>query len=409
MKKLFNVVMAVLMVGLLPLASAQAGEMDILLNKLVEKGILSPLEATIIKDETKQAVSTEVIEGKSYAVPSWVQNTKLKGDFRTRYQYERRDTDEKNRHRGRIRYRLGVIANPLKDITIGAGLASGGADARSTNQTFENAFQTGDIRLDYAYAEYAYNKNLKMVMGKFPRKAWLWAPSDLLWDGDVNPEGATINFTHKLAGDVSAWVNSGFWVLDEIDQTDKTDPYLAFLQSGLELKNDVVDGKLAATYYSFDGVKNGADLGGTGNTMVGGNYLYDYDAISIATELGLNTMIEEAPYRAAIFGEYIHNPDPDKNNNGWIVGAKLGHKKVGKPKTWQVKYQYAKLEKDAWVDFLPDSDRWAGNTDTKGHEVVLEYAIKNNVVLGLDYYLSDHISAAENQEQLIQADVVIKF
>ena len=63
--------------------------MDVLLEKLVDKGILTPTEASIIKDETKQQVSKELVEQRSYALPEWVQKIKIKGDLRVRYQNER--------------------------------------------------------------------------------------------------------------------------------------------------------------------------------------------------------------------------------------------------------------------------------------------------------------------------------
>ena len=41
-----------------------------MVDKLVEKGYLSPVEAQIVRDETAQAVATEVAKGESYAVPA---------------------------------------------------------------------------------------------------------------------------------------------------------------------------------------------------------------------------------------------------------------------------------------------------------------------------------------------------
>ncbi|MEA3307753.1 MAG: hypothetical protein U9Q34_08215, partial [Elusimicrobiota bacterium] len=53
--------------------SVSAGELDILTEKLVEKNILSPIEAQIMLDETRQAVAGEINNGMSYAVPKWAQ------------------------------------------------------------------------------------------------------------------------------------------------------------------------------------------------------------------------------------------------------------------------------------------------------------------------------------------------
>ncbi|MCA9401696.1 MAG: putative porin, partial [Candidatus Omnitrophica bacterium] len=184
----------VLFFGMVFMPVSRAGEIDLLLDKLVEKGVLSSVEASIIADETKQEVSKDVATGKSYAVPEWVQKMKFKGDIRIRHQYERRHNDSEPRNRGRVRLRFGVEADVIEKVKVGFGLATGGTDPRSTNQTFQNTFDSPDIRLDYAYAQYAPIQEVTVVAGKFPRKDYLWAPTDLLWDGDINPEGGSIAY-----------------------------------------------------------------------------------------------------------------------------------------------------------------------------------------------------------------------
>lgn len=59
-----------------------------------------------------------------------------------------------NRDRYRVRARLGLITKINEQWEAGIGLASGGSDPRSTNDTLDNAFSTGDWRMDYAYAKY---------------------------------------------------------------------------------------------------------------------------------------------------------------------------------------------------------------------------------------------------------------
>ena len=59
------------------------------------------------------------------------------------------------RDRARIRFRLGAETKVNDQTKVLFGLATGGTDPRSTNQTLENSFELKDIRLDYVYAEYA--------------------------------------------------------------------------------------------------------------------------------------------------------------------------------------------------------------------------------------------------------------
>ncbi len=203
MKRIFVGVFLLLSFLALYPSVSQAGEMDILVDKLVEKGILSPVEAQIILDETKQQVSKELAEQKSYAAPSWTQKVKLKGDFRLRYQYERRNADTEGRTRGRYRFRLGGEGQVIDQFKVGFGLATGSDDPKSTNQTFSGdgsrTFGTPDIRLDYAFGEYQPLSNFKVAFGKFKRKPYLWAPTDMLWDSDINPEGASLHWEDALA------------------------------------------------------------------------------------------------------------------------------------------------------------------------------------------------------------------
>jgi hypothetical protein len=70
---------------------------------------------------------------------------------------------------------------------------------------------------------------------------------------------------------------------------------------------------------------------------------------------------------------------------------------------------YTRLEKDAFLDTFPDSDRLGGRTDVKGFEFILDYGLSPNVYLTLDYYRFDRIAAISDQEDLLQTDLNFKF
>ncbi|NLE65273.1 MAG: hypothetical protein GX606_05105, partial [Elusimicrobia bacterium] len=53
---------------------AHAGETDLLVQKLVEKGILTPYEAQILQDDIKQDVNNQIAKQENSAIPSWVQS-----------------------------------------------------------------------------------------------------------------------------------------------------------------------------------------------------------------------------------------------------------------------------------------------------------------------------------------------
>jgi len=275
-----------------------ASEVDILVDKLVEKGLLTDLEGDMILAETRRearrqdAYSAASSSSASSALPKWVQKMKLKGDFRLRFQYERKDEDKECRTRGRIRYRLGIETDIVEQVKVGFGLASGSRnDPRSTNHTMENAFSSSDIGIDYAYVQYKPMDGIKMVGGKFKRKPYLWAPTDLLWDGDINPEGASFAMEHEITDDIKGFVNTGVWILDHEGKTDKTDPFMNYVQGGVKAEAGMFDMKLAGTYYMFNGVQGAQinqDAGDITNTVLPGtdNLKYDYDSVSGGLEFG---------------------------------------------------------------------------------------------------------------------------
>ena len=387
-----------------------AGEVDILVDKLVEKGFLTPVEAQIILDETKQEVAKEVAQGESYALPKWVQNIKFKGDLRTRYQWEKQKGSEE-RHRGRIRFRLGSEMKVTEGLKVAAGLATGGTDPRSTNETLDNTFETPDIRLDYAYAQYVPVSWLTLQGGKIKGTPF-WTPSDLLWDSDINPDGVAVNLNYGLSSNIDAFFNTGLFILDE-SSSDTSDPFMYVLQPGVDVKlSDGINLKTAVSYYGFDNIKGSAlDYSSGTNSLSGGGLRYNYDSLGVSTEIGFKNPlgIEAVPYFALI-GEYINNFDPSSDNNGFLVGCSVGDKKVGKKGQWQAKYLYRRLERDAFPDTFPDSDFYGGETNAKGHEAIFQYGLLDNVILGLDYYYSEPIKgAAKNKEHLLQTDIVFKF
>ena len=408
--------------GISSRSQALASEVDILVQKLVDKGILTPGEAQQIVTETKEDVRLELAKGNSDSVPKWVQNTKLKGDLRLRYQWQKQDTGTAakadDRQRGRIRYRLGIESKVNDQIKVGAGIATGSGDPRSTNVTMANAFEHPSIRLDYAYAEYQPYSWLTLSGGQI--KNPLWMTDDLLWDSDINPQGVAAKFNWPAHPGFNLFTNGGFFILDEASGYN-ADPVMWSIQPGFDWKaTDKVGIKASFNYYGFNGLK-GKLLDYRSNPATNtvaadprGGYLYNYDSYGATAEMGFKEPLGTAgifsllPYIGA-FGDYIYNPDPSEDRDGWLIGAKIGHKKVGKAKEWQAIYSYRKLQRDAWLDVFPDSDFYGGATDVKGSEVAFQYGLMDNVIFAMDYYNTERLSGDKRTENLLQADVTFKF
>ena len=411
MKKIAGFLITATVLAFLGSVSVKAGEVDILVDKLVEKGVLTQGDAQQIITETQEEIRREVAAGESSSLPAWVQKIKFKGDFRLRYQWTKKENHQE-RHRGRYRLRAGVEAKVIDDVEVGFGLCTGGSDPRSTNQTFCNSFETPDIRLDYAFAEYTPWDWLTITGGKF--KNPFWNPSGLLWDSDIRPEGAAFKLTHKAYDYLDLFLNSGFLVLDE-SSGDASDPIMYVIQPGFKWKvMDDVTLKTAGTYYGTNGVKGKtlAHSSGTNSTLGGGGLRHNYNIVNISSELAFDNLLDLDLPRIACIGEYVNNIDASDNDYGVLTGLKVGAKKVKKKGQWQAKYLYRWLEKDAWLDIFPNSDAYGGDTGIKGHNIGLTYGLLDNVTLAFSYYYMEpihKIAGHKDPESVFQSDINFKF
>jgi len=96
-----------------------------------------------------------------------------------------------DRFRERIRLRFNADAQFNDQIKGGLSLASGDLnDPISTNQTLNQYATRKPIAIDRAYATYnpSWFRPLTLTGGKF---AYPWFNTELVWDKDLNPEGAS--------------------------------------------------------------------------------------------------------------------------------------------------------------------------------------------------------------------------
>ncbi|MCU0651438.1 MAG: putative porin [Candidatus Omnitrophica bacterium] len=406
---------------------AYAGEIDLLLQKLVEKGVLTPGEAQQVKTETKEEIRKEIVSAKYELLPEWVQRLKFKGDFRMRYQYTRqRAKDDTNQ--ARIRVRLGAEAKVNDQMKVGLGLATGStSDPRSTNVTLGNDPTTPGasktVILDYAYGSYSPTTWLTLTGGKF--KNPIWQPTDLLWDTDLNPEGLNMQMDYRLNPSLGLFLNTEMFVLGYDDAKGLNSLMWAF-QPGIKYNwRDKVDLRAAVTGYYFSNITGvGKFAKQSTNSLTRNNqYKYHYNVVNPSLEVGIRDPFSSIPVLAkyipyaGMFSDFVYNPDPDTGKSGFDAGIKFGHEKVGDWGQWQSRILFSKLGRDAFLDIFPDSDRYNGKTNMKSVEAILEYGLGKNTSLCLDYYwaksLSQQTSGSASgsylPQQVVQVDWNLKW
>lgn len=333
---------------------------------------------------------------------SWADRIKLGGDFR--FRHERIDEDGlQTRDRQRIRARTSVTAKLSDTVKVGIGLASGGDNPVSTNQTLGDGGSTKDLGLDLAFFDWAATRDLHLLGGKFKNVFYRPGKSSLIWDPDLNTEG--LGLSYDSGGFFGAV--TGLWVEERSQDSDS----LVFAgQAGYSTR--VGDGaklKIGAGYYDFSIAKGQEpffDGNGRGNTLdADGNYAFGFEELEAFAELGF----EAAGLPAAVYLDYVKNMDGGEFDTGWGVGGKLG--KASKPGSWEIGYEYRDLEADAVVAVFTDSDFAGGGTDGFGHILKGGYAFTDSWIFKLTYFLNERGENAGNKRDFnrLQADLSFKY
>ncbi|MCY2924708.1 MAG: putative porin, partial [Planctomycetota bacterium] len=181
----------------------------------------SPANEASQREIIRQVVTQALLESKP-AQPAWMENLKLAGDFRLRYELNnynwgaKANTENIDRNRFRFRLRFGLVKTWLDDqLEVGFRLASGESnDANSTNQTFTQDFSKKQVWIDLAYAKYSPKEiqGLTIIGGKMVKP---WAQNDIFWDTDVNPEGFWAEYKAPKMGCLEPFVGAGYFVVNE--------------------------------------------------------------------------------------------------------------------------------------------------------------------------------------------------
>ncbi len=399
---------------------AGASDVDVLINKLVDKGVLSRADADSMLKETKETETAGQGEKTAAAekLPEWLQKISIGGDLRLRYEYRYRQEGKGAGpyNLGRFRYRIHVDGQVTDNLKVVFGLASSSGDPRSQNVTYgtgingkSGSFAGEPVAIDLAYAQYRPFKELTLVGGKFVNP--IWTPSQLIWDVDIKPEGAGAMLSVPVSDGLAFFVNTGFFALET--QGNET-PFLFAIEPGVSLEfAPGVHVKLAGTYYNFNNLKGHLDgYSPKTNTLTPGGVLkYDYNMLAAAAEVGVDNLVSFLPY-TAVYGEYVHNPDPSTGNNGYLVGVKFGDKGVKELGQWVASYDYRREGRDAVPDILPESDFFNGFTDVYGSKATFTYGLGRNIYTAVNWFggHSANTTVTSNKKwDVVQVDLGMSF
>ena len=363
------------------------------------------LETPASPTTTAQATPVQVAGSKVAAANTLDRSIKYNADFRYRFEsFDIQDTPD--RHRNRVRARVGIKAPVTETTLLGFGLASGSDDPISSNQSLGDNFSSKQVNIDQAYLRWQpTGQDIDVFAGKFKNPLYRAGGSGLLWDGDLRPEGFALKYARR-----DMFVNAlGTWI-DESKSAD--DVLLLGAQLGLQ-RSVLSNASLTAGvgYYQYTGIEQYTAYDGPpeeapeeigGNRLTAeGRYVSGFDLLEGFAQLKFPTALGST----TLYGSYVQNLAASNYDTGYIFGAKLG---VG---DWSMGWAYQELEADAVYAILTDSDFAGGGTDSQGHKLSASYSLNKKVKLGATLFLNDRDRdfGDDDDYQRLMLDLVIKY
>jgi hypothetical protein len=212
MKTITKRIFAITGILALGLTAVKAQTDGALLDALVKKGVLSDKEAEDIR--ASQEKDYAATSASKLGISDYVKKLTIYGDVRYRFEY----ADEKAQattnnpsasttlaagenivERNRYRLRVGADYVFTDNFKGGIELETGTADD-SANQTFGNAYGKAAINVGLVYLQWKPVDWLTLTGGKQHNPLYT---TDLVWDPDINPEGASevTSWTFPIGGE----------------------------------------------------------------------------------------------------------------------------------------------------------------------------------------------------------------
>lgn len=466
----------------------------------IRADVRSKLRGEVVEDVMRQAKTERW--GMPEALPDWTRTFSFDGDIRLRAQGDSFSSDNsalshfdfqavndaggidfvdrdqylnstEDRERARLRLRLGIEAQVLNDLTAGVRLATGSVGSPvSTNQTLDNDFGSYDLVLDRAYLKRTERNAdnypwLSVWGGRLPNP---FLSTDLVWDSDLNFDGAAATFRYNLAGgedlfalvqrDRTLFATLGAFSLDEVELS-SDDKWLLGAQLGADLTfEDQSQLRVGLSYYDYRNItgrinppnqeiydftapgflQKGNSLFDISNDFDGAQPVpwrrfalaSDYDLVNLTAQYRIT---KYAPVNIIITGDYVRNVgydadeirdringrnlfvnstlrpgDPEEDQvEGYHAKVAIGWPEVSQRRSWQVSFGYKYLERDAVLDAFTDSDFHLGGTNAKGFILGGKYGLLENTYVNARYLSADEIDGPPLGIDVLQIDLVSEF
>jgi hypothetical protein len=268
---------------------------------------------------------------------------RFNGDFRVRHEYTTSGNGSLSLSREVVRFRAGITYPVRDDITVRARLATGDPDdPNSTDVTLSSFLNDLAVSLDVASVEITRSRWAAFA-GKFFNPLQY---TELVWDGDVNPQGVSGRVMVGDRAKVSGTLTGIYFIVDQQANNLSSD-----MKGGQLTVNAPVGTKWkvsgSAAYYDYHirslTAAGAGDIRSNRLAPGGGAYLSDFDLLDLLVGIDYSGFGERYPLR--LVGDYVHNGGASDLNTGWGVDAYLG--KSARPGDRRFRYGYGVTETDA--------------------------------------------------------------
>ncbi len=436
-----------------------------------------PYIPEVVKREIREQLRQEVVAqaknerwGDVNAVPEWLDRLKWEGDLRVRYQQDMYDDSNvspaileaagisvnntsEQRDRMRIRARLGLSAKLTDSVMAGVRITTGNtSDPVSTNQTLGTTSNKYSLVLDRAFIKGEPWDWLSASGGRIPNPFF---STDLVWDDDVNFEGAAVTFKPWAKANLSAkpFFTLGAFPLQEVETSTTNlakDKWLYGAQLGLDWRSGAYSRwRFGLAYYDYRNVTGVRNSLPTANAFYDGTapqyrqkgnslYIIDTDANNNGTQddpvwglaseyrlANLTASLDLAhfdPIHVIFSGDVVKNLGYDATQVaarmgagyedrtlGWQARITVGKPVIELPGDWQVFAGYRHLERDAVLDAFADSDFRLGGTDSGGYFIGGAYGLDRNAWVSLKWLSADELDGLPYAVDVLQLDLNAKF
>ena len=407
-------------------ANGQTQPAESLVNKLVQKGILTESEA---KELLSESTHTNAPPPSKWKISDSIKSIGLYGDVRFRYEHRSADNapgsgeSGSTYERDRFRYavRIGIRGDLFDDFYYGLRVETS-SNPRSPWVTFgddsnptPSAKNSDTIAVGQVYLGWRPANWLELTVGRMPMPLYV---TPMIWDSDINPEGIAEKFKHSI-GDVDLFANFGQFVYQNLNSDNRLDTFVLAGQAGanVNLAKDI-SFKAAPVLYTYtgNGQNNGLNTPFSGQGLNGLNPNttgYNQNGINdlLVLEIPAELNFKVGQHNARLFGDFAYNfqgndraraavgataPAGDLpsavtgQNMAYQVGIGYGnlglvYGQTSKKNTWEARVYWQHVEQYAADVNLLDSDFFEGRANLEGIYAAFAYSITDNIIGTLRY------------------------